>query len=119
MAKLKGPLLVGVINSIGQRSDAACTDELTKLLHDHDPEVAAAAAAALGRIGGPAAAKTLQQALGHAKGPVLAAVGDGCLVCAEGLLAQGNRDQALALYTALRRPGLPKPIQTAAELGAK
>jgi hypothetical protein len=116
MAKLKGPLLVGVINSIGQRRDAASAGALTKLLHDHDPEVASAAAAALGRIGGPAAAKALQQALGHAKGPALAALGDSCLVCAEGLLAQGNRKEAMALYAALRRPELPKSIRTAAGL---
>ena len=119
MSKLKGPLLVGVINSIGQRRDAAAVGALTNLLHDHDPEVASAAGAALGRIGGPTAAKALQQALGHAKGPALAAVGDSCLVCAEGLLAQGNRKEALALYAALRHPALPKSIQAAAGLAAK
>jgi len=119
MAKLKGPLLVGVINSIGQRRDAGSTGALVKLLHDHDSEVASAAAAALGRIGGAEAAKALQQALGHAKGPALAALGDSCLVCAEGLLAQGDHSGAMALYAALRRPGLPKPIQTAAGLAAK
>lgn len=51
LKKLKGRLLVGVINSIGQRRDAKAAGALAKLRKDADPEVADAAAAALERIG--------------------------------------------------------------------
>lgn len=48
---LKGKLLVGTINTIGVRSDPKAVASLTKLLKDANPDVASAAAVALGRIG--------------------------------------------------------------------
>ena len=44
LPKLKGLLLVGTINSIGVRHDAAAVDPLAGLLKDTDAEVASAAA---------------------------------------------------------------------------
>ncbi len=114
LRKLKGRLLAGVINSVGVRRDAKAVGALAKLLNDDDSEVAEAAAAALGRIGGPRAAKTLQQELDRAKAPARPAVAGAGLVCAEGLLAQGQRKQALALFGALTRADLPKPVRDAA-----
>ena len=49
--KLKGPLLVGVIGSIGVRGDAKATGALAKMLEDSNKEVARVAARALGKIG--------------------------------------------------------------------
>ena len=63
MGKLQGRLLVGVINSLGVRRDAKAVPALTAKLTDADAEVASAAAVALGRIGGEAAAKALEQSL--------------------------------------------------------
>jgi len=114
LKKLKGPLLVGVINSIGHRRDARAAGALARLLYGADSEVAQAAAAALGRIGGPPAAKTLQEGLNRAKPPVLSAVAAAGLVCAEGLMAQGQRKPALALLEALTRGDSPKPVRDAA-----
>lgn len=119
LGKLNGILLVGVINSIGQRRDAKALNPLLKLLNDKDAEVAKAAAAALGRISGAQAAGALEKALRSPKAPVFPAVADAALVCAEGLLAQGSRRQAHALYSALSRPDVPKAVRTAAELGIK
>jgi hypothetical protein len=45
------------------------------------------------------------------------AVADASLVCAERLLAEGKRDQALALYGSLSTPGVPKPVRLAAMQG--
>lgn len=59
MAALKGKLLVGVINSVGSRRDAKALDNLTKLVGDADLDAAAAAAAAIGRIGTSSAARAL------------------------------------------------------------
>jgi HEAT repeat protein len=53
LEKVKGKLLVGVINSIGQRKDARAINALAKLLTDADSEVAQAASAALARIRPP------------------------------------------------------------------
>jgi HEAT repeat protein len=117
MGRLKGSLLVGVVNSIGQRKDAKAADGLIRLLGDSDAEVAAAAAAALGRIANDPAAEALQQALSSG-GKLRPALGDAGLACAEGLAAQGKRDQAVALYDVLRKADLPKHVRMAATRGA-
>jgi hypothetical protein len=45
------------------------------------------------------------------------AVADASLVCAERLLASGERDQALALYATLSAPDVPKAARLAAMQG--
>jgi HEAT repeat protein len=111
---LKGTLLVGVIDSIGQRKDAKSVEPLAKMMYDSDAEVAQAATAALGLISGPLAAKALQDGLAKTKGPARTAVAAASLVCAEGLMAQGDRKGALALYDVLSRAGIPKTVRLAA-----
>ncbi len=118
LGKLKGRLLVGVVNSIGQRRDGAAVEPLSKLLRDRDPEVAAASAAALGSIGGAAAARHLRDALAKTRDAGRAAVADACLICADRLLAAGDRQGALALYETLSRSDMPKPVRMAARHSA-
>jgi HEAT repeat protein len=115
---LKGRALVGVINSIAVRRDAKAAGPLSALLRNPDPEVAAAAAVALGRIGTLAAAGTLEKALGGAPPGLRPAVYEGCLNCAHALAARGRRDRAAALYDRLRTAQMPKAIQVAALRGA-
>jgi HEAT repeat protein len=117
MPKLKGKLLAGVINSIGHRKDAKAVPALTKLLYSADPDVAKAAAAALGSISGPQSAKALEAALARTKGAQMTAVAAAGIVCAEGLLAQGERAQALALYSKLSGPSIARPVRLAAMHG--
>jgi len=114
LAKVKGPLQVGVLNSIAARKDGKAVDALAKLLYGADAAVAQAAASALGYIGGPQAVRALQDALGKTKGPVRTSVAQAGLVCAEGLMANGDRKGALAFYEALGRPDIPKPVRMAA-----
>ncbi len=114
MKKVKGPLLVGVIDSIGQRKDAKAVDAIAKLLYDADPQVVQAAAATLGRISGPQATKALHDGLARTKGAARSAVAAACLVCAEGLMAQGDRKGALGLYDVLSGPDIPKSVRLAA-----
>jgi hypothetical protein len=111
---VKKDLLVGVINSIGQRKDAKAVKGLAKLLYQPDPQLAEAAAAALGCISGPQASKALQDGLAKTKGAVRAAVAAAGLVCAEGLMSQGDRKGALALYGTLGRSDMPKSVRLAA-----
>jgi HEAT repeat protein len=101
MAKVQGRLLVGVINSLGVRRDARAVDSLIARLTDADAEVASAAAVALGRIGGPPAAKALEQALASAPAGVRSAVAEGCILIAERRLAEGRGPEAAKLYDAV------------------
>lgn len=117
MPKLKGNLLIGVINSINKRRDAKALPALAKLMHGPDAEVARAAVAAIGSIGTPESAKTLQAALPKAAGMMKMALADALLVCAERMLAAGQRDQGLALYAFLSGPEVPKPARHAAMSG--
>lgn len=117
LPKLKGNLLIGVVNSINKRRDAKASPALVKMLYGADAELARAAAAALGNIGGEANAKELQAALGKTSGMLKMAVADAALVCAERLLAEGKREQALALYAFLSAPSVPKSARLAAMNG--
>jgi hypothetical protein len=113
LPKLKGRLQVGVITSIGVRKDAKALDALTKLIDDSDPQVAGAAAAAVGMIGGLQASKVLQAALDHTKPPVFPVVARASLLCAESLMA-GNRTRALEFYNRLTATTMPDPVRRAA-----
>jgi len=116
--KLKGRPLVGVIGSIGVRRDAAAVPLLAGMLESPEADVAPTAARTLGKIGTPEAAKVLQQALAKVPAPVRPAVGDGCLACAEAMLARGKRDEAAALYEVVGKADLPKHFRIAAAHGA-
>lgn len=114
---LKGNQLIGVINSIGKRRDLKATASLARMIAGSDPDVTRAAAAALGSIGGVSSDKELRTALAVTEGVTKKAVADASLVCAERLLADGQRDQALALYSSLSAPDMPKPVRLAAMQG--
>jgi HEAT repeat protein len=114
LGKLKGNLLIGVINSIAKRRDPKAAPALAKLVYSPDQDLARAAASALGHIGAPASGKELLTAMGKTTGLLRMAAGDAALVCAERHLEDGKRDEALALYAALTRPDAPKPVRLAA-----
>jgi len=118
MAKVQGRLLVGVINSIGVRRDAKAVDGLVQRLKDADAEVASASAAALGRIGGASAAKALEPLLAGAPPAVRPTIAEGCILCAERFLADGNRDEAVRLYDVVRKADVPKQRILEATRGA-
>ena len=113
LPKLEGRLQIGVINSIGVRKDAKALDALNKLIDDSNPEVAQAAAASVGMIGGPKAAGMLQSALARTKVPVFPVVARAALLCAERLTGP-NRARGLELYQELTATTMPKPVRMAA-----
>jgi len=118
MGRLQGLLLVGTINSIGVRADVQAVGALTARLSDADPEVASAAAVALGRIGGDQAVKALEAALATAPASVRSAVAEGCILCAERLSAQSNFAAAVRLYDLIRKADLPRQRIVEATRGA-
>jgi HEAT repeat protein len=106
--KLNGRLLVGVINSIGVRQDTRAIGILSGKLKDADPEVASAAAVALGHIGGSKAAKSLTQYLPSAPENVRSAVAQGCILCGESFMAQKKSSDAVKIYDFVRDADVPK-----------
>ena len=113
LPKLKGKLQMGVIHSIGFRKDANALDALKRLIGDSDAQVAGAAAAAVGMIGGLEAGRILESALKDTTSPVFPVVARACLLCAEGLMAN-DRARALQLYSQLSAKSMPGPVQLAA-----
>ncbi len=105
---LKGRSLIGVINSIGVRRDAAATELLIAKTADTDPEIARAAVAALGRIGGHKASNALVELLKHDNMELRSAAAYACNVCAETCMKGGNGDEAVSLYAAVAAADVPK-----------
>ncbi|MBI4658963.1 MAG: HEAT repeat domain-containing protein [Verrucomicrobia bacterium] len=118
LSQVKGNLLIGAINSIGVRRDPKAVDALAEKLKDGDVEIVAAAAVALGNIGGAPAAKILNQALAGSRNEIRAVVAEGGVLCAERLLADGKFAEATQLYDAVRRADVPKQRQLEATRGA-
>lgn len=118
MPKLQGRLLVGTINSIGVRRDAKAVDALLPKLTESDAEVVSAAAVALGRIGGPRAAKALTGALAKSQEAARPAVAEGCIRCAERFLTDGKAGDAVKLYDTVRKAQVPKQKVLDATRGA-
>ena len=110
LGQLQGRLLIGVIQSIGVRRDAAAVEPLAKLLAGGDEAVAAAAATSLGKIGTPAAVGALKPALGK-----VPAAAEGLLRCAE---AAPTPEQRVALYDVIRAAQVPPQVKVAATRGA-
>jgi len=101
LGRLQGLARVGVINSMGERRDFAAARLLAKTLNDSDPVVAEASAAALGKIGGPIAYKTLTRARVKADPAIRPMVTDACLLLARQLIADKKAEQAYTIYLAI------------------
>jgi HEAT repeat protein len=113
LPKLKGRLQAGVITTIGVRKDAKALDALAKLIDDSDAEVAGAASASVGMIGGLQASRVLRAALDRTIVPVFPVVARAALLCAEGLMTS-DRTHALELYAHLSGGTMPEPVRRAA-----
>jgi HEAT repeat protein len=118
LGRAKGLPLAGVAASVGVRRDAKAVPALARLLDDADARVAQAAARSLGRIGTAEASQALLARLPKARGELKLAVADGCLGCAEAMLAAGKRAEAAAVYDAVAKAELPKHVRLAAVQGA-
>jgi HEAT repeat protein len=115
---LKGKLLVGVINSIGVRRDSESVSTLIEKLKDQDADIASAAAIALGKIGGEASSDALRKSLAQASPKVRSLIAEGCVLCAERFLAEGNAALATQIYDEVRVADVPKQRIVEATRGA-
>ncbi len=116
LGKLKGPQLVGVINSVATRKDIQSVDALTRLAASDDNQVAAAAVSALGALATPESIRTVQAVLTD-KPSMRVTAADACLTAADRLLVEGKHPEALTLLAALRQADLPKHINVASRMG--
>ena len=117
LPKLKGLDKVGVIRSLGLRRDPKSIAALTAATRDPDPQIGAAAVAALGEIGTSEAVRALQSLRTKVPLSLRPVLLDACLVGAERLLAEGNKPEAVALYKMLTTAEQPKHIRLAASHG--
>ncbi len=117
LPKASNKLKPGLIGSLGKRRDAKSIGTIAKLLGDPDLQVSRAAAQALALIGTPAAAKELSKFAKNAPVHMKIRVADACLVCADQLVADGKKSEALALYKDLQGKDQPAHIKVAAMKG--
>jgi hypothetical protein len=117
LAKTDGRAKIGIVNSLGVRRDAQAVPALGRLLADADLQIAAAAACALGKIGGDATADVLTQARDKYPDAVNREILHALLECADRFLADGQNARAMTIYRTLTAEKLPKPIRNAAVRG--
>jgi uncharacterized protein len=115
LSKLTGKEKAGIIYTLGNRGDVQAIKEMIVLLGDSDVQIAAAAA--LGEIATEECAAALIKAKSNAAGPQRLNVLHACLNCADSFMAQGKKEQALAIYKELNIPTEPPEIQSAAFRG--
>jgi len=117
LPKVGSKLKPGMIGSLGKRRDKESIQAFSKLLGDSDVQVAQAAAQSLGLIGTSAAANELSRFAKNAPAHMKIPVADACLVCAEQLLADGKKSEAVVLYKELKGDDLPAHVKAAAMKG--
>ena len=115
--KTSGPTKVGLLISLGFRRDAAATGVLTALLKDKDPAIAGAAAAALGRIGTPQAAKALGDFRGSADKALMLVAAEASLTAAEQLAKDGKQAEAAKICKDLQAAKWPAHVRLGAFVG--
>lgn len=119
LPQLTGRSLIGVIGSLGVRKDTKAVNPLIRFLSDNDPQVAQAAARALGQIGTTGGARALEKALATTAPANRLAFCEGLFGCAEAFAAQGNANEAIQLYDRLRAQNdLPPQVRAGALRGA-
>jgi HEAT repeat protein len=113
IVKSRGRTRIGIINSVAVRRDPRSMPLLVKAATD-EPETTAAAAKALGEIGTTESAKALEAFRRKGTPPQRLAVADAFLICAERLIASGERAQAVRLLETLTDSSQPAHVRLAA-----
>ena len=113
IAKAKGRTRIGIINSVGVRRDPRSVSWLVKAANE-EPEATAAVAKALGEIGTTESAKALETFRGKGTPAQRLAAADAFLICAERLIASGERAQAVKIIEPLTDSSQPAHVRLAA-----
>ena len=113
IARSKGRTRIGIINSVAVRRDPRSVPLLVRAANE-EPESTAAAAKALGEIGTTESAKALETFRGKGTPAQRLAVADAFLICAERLMASGERAQAVKIIQPLTNSSQPAHVRLAA-----
>ncbi len=114
LPRLTGSTRLGVIQSLGVRRDAASARLLAAFLENPDPQLAGAAAAALGEIGSARAARALRGFFSKAPATLKPEVANAMLVCADRLVEQGLSAETEQILRPLTDPGSSTQVVQAA-----
>lgn len=117
LGKTNGAVNLGIISSLADRKSGKAAAALGKLIQGSNPDIASAAAIALGRIGGKEAADVLGKALGAAAPALKGTAASAFLLCADDFLSQKNLPAAAAIYDRVLSEKLPVPLRRAAMRG--
>ena len=117
LPKAKGKARIGVVNTLGERQCRKAASNIGKLAGSSDRLLAGAAISALGKIGGPDALKALAKAKANTSGRLQMMVYDAYLKCADQMVAEGKKIEALKIYRELNKAGVPQLVRTAALRG--
>ena len=113
----EGSARMAVINTLGDRRDARAVPQFGELARGQDLAVAEAAAVALGRIGGFAAADTLERLRRTAPEALKLVMAQALIQCAQRFAHEGEPAKATALYQRLFQEQEPIRIRQAALIG--
>lgn len=103
LPRVQGVLKAGVINSLAARRDAASLPQVRSLVSDADPQVARAAIAALGQIGGRQAVSALAAGLASSTDAQRMFLEDALLAAAETALREGHAELAARAYRLIEK----------------
>jgi len=117
LGKTAGKLQVGIINTLADRRCENARPDFVKLLGSPDAQVAEAAAAALGKLGGAASVRALDAARAKAPDGVRARIDHALMACADRLLAAGHKPEAARLYERFYAPKAPRQFRLGALCG--
>ena len=117
LGQATGLAKVGLLNTLGERGDPNSVQAVAGALDDTDAAVAAAAIAALGKIGGEAALEALAQSRFPDNAVLQEATARSKLMCADQFLAQGAKDKAGDAYAAVFDAESAREIRGAAFRG--
>ena len=116
--KIKGPLLAGVVNSLGVLRDPQAVELLAALEADPASGLDKEALLALGNISTPASIRLLEEALASGPDTSRSEAATACLLAADRQRTSGDLDRAVALYDLIRKAKVPTACRVGATRGA-
>jgi len=116
--RVKGPLLAGVVNSLGVLRDGQAVGTLRRLAFDPNSGVQKEALLALGNISTTESIQVLRPALGQASAAVREDAAAALLLAAQKQMAEGHAKIALGIYDAVRKARVSLVYRAGATRGA-
>lgn len=117
LGRLRGPLLAGVVTSLGTLRDAEAAPQLIRIAQDVSSGAAPQALLALGQMATADIARFLEKTLARSPVDLRPAAAEACLLAAEQRFEQGFPAEALPLYEAVRNATAPIALRAAATRG--